>query len=142
MESILKNGSTSKSQSQLSNQSVPVSGRVSADLDAEIAEMTAKLKLKKQQRDAENVARRESDRQKKAQKTADELYGLKCRIYRAFHAATAAGQTAMALDISNEFRTNSVDQQFSLKAMDARRDAARVAAGEAAKATLAQIAAE
>jgi hypothetical protein len=142
VDTILNNGATTKKDSRLPNTPTPVSGRVSADLEAEIAQLTEILRLKKQQRDAEATAAREAKRAAKAKATADEQYGVKCRVYRAFYAAREAGLEAIALEIANQFRTDSLDQQFTLKAMNDRRDAQRAADGEAARQKLAEIAAQ
>ena len=142
-ETAVKNGATSKSNSQLPNTPIPVSGRVSPDLENEIANLKTLLKLKTQQRDAEATAAREAKRNAKQQATQDEIYGLKCRVYRAFHAAKDAGPDflALALAIATEFKTNSVDQQFTIANMNKVRDARIAADGEMARLKLAKIAA-
>lgn len=122
---------TSKADSTLAPVPVPQGGKPAPDLDRDIETLRLLLRAKTAQRDAEVIKNRADKAAKREAALAEAREALTCRIYKALWSAKGAKALDLAADILVEFKTDSINQHYTLEAMKARADAATIARAKA-----------
>ena len=131
MENEIKNGSTAKGDSKVgTSPAIPLA----SEIEALEAELLAEKQAQKQKREKLAALKLHARREKVAHRDAEkerEVEAMRCRIYKTLWAAKNQDRLALALSIVDQFRTDSIDQQYTLAAMKSRAEAAVLAGGKA-----------